>query len=64
MLLCAKYATILYDNVFISIPKTGKFIITLRKIAEVAAHINKQNGTRSNRQITDVNSLVGNGDVP
>lgn len=63
MLLCAKYATILCDNVFISIPKTGKFIITLRKITEVAAHINKQNGTRSNRQITDVNSLVGNGDV-
>ena len=63
MLLCAKYATILHDNVFISVPKTFKFIITLRKIKEVAAHINKLNGTKRNRQITDVNILAGNVDV-
>ena len=63
MLLYAKQATILHGNVFLSIQETGKLIITLGKIKEVAAHIRMLNCTRSNRQITDVNSLAENLDA-
>ena len=63
MLLCAKHASILHGKVLISIQETGKLIMTLGKITEVAAHIHKLNGIRINRLITDVNGLTGNLDA-
>lgn len=60
ILLYIKYATILHNNVFISIQETGKCVTTSGKVTEKAAHIHMLNDTRGNRQITDLNVLTEN----